>query len=79
MKKINNLEELIKLVGEDTVDKCFTEYMMISVAKSHKLDDLQNHIESIAKMSNGEVRLRSGDLLASLKAPLFTVEKKDED
>ncbi len=36
MKKVKNLSELIGLVGEDTVDKCFTEYMMLKVAKANE-------------------------------------------
>ena len=71
LKQVNNLDELIDLVGESAVSKCFTEYMMITIAKAQKLDDLQRHIESLAKMSNGEMSLRSGDLLTMLNAPLF--------
>ena len=47
MKKVNSLDELIKLVGKDTVDRCFTEYMMLMVAKSNKLDKLEKAIEDI--------------------------------
>ncbi len=71
MKKVDNLSELIDLVGKDTVDRCFTEYMMMVIAKAQKLDDLQNYIEPLAKMSNGEMNVKSGDLMTMLETPLF--------
>ena len=77
MKKVDNLSELIDLVGKDTVDRCFTEYMMMMIAKAQKLDDLQNYIEPLAKMSNGEMTLKSGDLMTMLETPLFV--NIDED
>lgn len=45
MKKVSNLGELINLVGKDTVDKCFTEYMMLMVARNNKLNELENDLE----------------------------------
>ena len=45
MKKVSNLGELINLVGKDTVDKCFTEYMMLMVARNNKLTELENDLE----------------------------------
>ena len=47
MKRVSNLGELIDLVGKDTVDKCFTEYIMWMVAKSNKFDKLEKVIEEI--------------------------------
>ena len=47
MKKVSNLSELVNLVGKDTVDKCFTEYMMLMVAKANKFDTLEQAIEDI--------------------------------
>ena len=41
MKKINNLDELEELIGREAVEKCFTEYMMLTIAKAHKWDELQ--------------------------------------
>ena len=41
MKKINNLDELVQLVGMETVEKCFTEYVMLTIAKAHKWDKIQ--------------------------------------
>lgn len=42
MKKINNLSELINLVGEETVDKCFMEIFMMMFAQSKRQKDLDN-------------------------------------
>ena len=42
MKKINNLSELINLVGEETVDKCFMENFMMMFAQSKRQKDLDN-------------------------------------
>ena len=70
MKKVDDLSELINLVGKDTADRCFTEYMMMVIAKAQKLDDLQNYIEPLAKISNGEMTVKSGDLMTMLEAPL---------
>lgn len=47
LKKVSNLSELVNLVGKDTVDKCFTEYMMLMVAKANKFDKLEQAIEDI--------------------------------
>lgn len=41
MKKINNLDELVELVGMEVVERCFTEYMMLTIAKAKKYDELQ--------------------------------------
>lgn len=71
LKQVNNLKELIDLVGENTVTKCFTEYMMLTIAKAQKFDDFQRYMEAIVKMSNGEKSLRSGDLLTMLNESLF--------
>ena len=48
MKKVNNLKELIDLVGKDSVDKCFTEYMMLIVARNNKLEELENDLKDMS-------------------------------
>ncbi len=40
MKKVNNLDELVELVGMETVEKCFTEYIMLIIAKAKKFDEM---------------------------------------
>jgi len=40
MEGINNLDELKDLVGSDTVDKCFAEYM---ITQEKRLSNLINH------------------------------------
>ena len=45
LKKVSNLSELVNLVGEETVDKCFTEYMMLMVARNNKLTKLEKDLE----------------------------------
>ena len=47
MKKVNNLSELVDLVGKETVDKCFTEYMMLMVARNNKVKKLENDLEDM--------------------------------
>lgn len=47
MKKINNLEELKNVAGNEIVDKCFTEYMMLMVAKTKKVDELLADLEEM--------------------------------
>ena len=47
MKKVNNLSELVDLVGKDTVDKCFTEYMMLMVARNDNVKELENDLEDM--------------------------------
>lgn len=47
LKKVNNLSELVDLVGKDTVDKCFTEYMMLMVARNDKVKELENDLEDM--------------------------------
>ncbi len=39
MKKINNLKELVELIGMESVEKCFTEYMMLIIAKAKRYDE----------------------------------------
>ena len=48
MKKINSLEELEELIGPEAVEKCFTEYMMLLVAKARKWDELQGKSKGMA-------------------------------
>lgn len=76
LKQANNLDELINLIGENAITKYFTDDMITAIAKAQRLDDLQQHIESLAKISNGEASLRSGDLLTMLNAPLFVAINK---
>ena len=47
MKKVNNLDELVELVCKDTVDKCFTEYMMLMVARNNKVKELEHDLEDM--------------------------------
>ena len=66
MKKVNNLKELIDLVGKDSVDKCFTEYMMLIVARNNKLEELKNDLKDMSDTdmftaSDLKNRLRSSD------------------
>ena len=66
MKKVNNLKELIDLVGKDSVDKCFTEYMMLIVARNNKLEKLENDLKDMSDTdmftaSDLKNRLRSSD------------------
>ena len=46
MKKIDSLEELQKTAGKETVDWCFTEYMLLLIAKAKKFDELLTELES---------------------------------
>ena len=46
MKKVSNLNELLNLVDKDTVDKCFTEYMMLMIARNNKLEQLEEDLKS---------------------------------
>lgn len=41
MKKVNNLDELVDLIGMESVEKCFTEYVMLTIAKARKWDESQ--------------------------------------
>lgn len=43
MAEIKNLADLEKLVGIRTVEKCFIEYMLSTMNKAKRLDDLENH------------------------------------
>jgi len=64
MKKVKNLSELIGLVGEDTVDKCFTEYMMLKVAKANELDQLKDILEryTLSRPEKEQVHLTCREL-----------------
>ena len=42
MAEIKNLADLEKLVGIKTVEKCFIEYMLLTMNKAKRLDDLEN-------------------------------------
>ena len=43
MEKAKNLDELVELIGMESVEKCFTEYMLSIIGKAKRLDDLENH------------------------------------
>lgn len=45
MKKVSDLETLIELIGSESVDRCFTEYMLMHIGKAKKLDALFAYIE----------------------------------
>lgn len=47
MEKVNNLKDLVNLVGKETVDKCFAEYMTQIVSKANNFDRLEKAIEDI--------------------------------
>lgn len=59
MKKINNLEELTDLIGIESVEKCFTEYILNIIAKAHRWDELQNdnevHTSKYPEFDNAEL------------------------
>lgn len=40
MKKINDLEGLTALIGDAAIQKCFTEYMLLMIAKAQQTDRL---------------------------------------
>ena len=42
MAEIRNLADLEKLVGIRTVEKCFIEYMLSTMTKANRLEDLEN-------------------------------------
>ena len=42
MKKVKDLDELVKLIGMEAVEKCFTEYMMLTIAKAREYDRMQD-------------------------------------
>lgn len=45
LKKVRNLSELVDVVGKDTVNKCFAEYIMLMIARNNKLEELENDLE----------------------------------
>lgn len=47
MKKVHNLSELIELAGKDAVDKCFTEYRMLMIARNNKVAELEPDLEDM--------------------------------
>ena len=42
MKKVKNLDELEILVGKESIEKCFMEYMLTVIGQAKRLEDLQN-------------------------------------
>ena len=50
VKRDSNLGELIDLVGKDTVDKCFTEYMMLLIAKANRLEKVEYLMDKISNL-----------------------------
>lgn len=43
MKKINNLNELAQLIGNENLEKCFIEKFMLLIAQSNRQKDLDNN------------------------------------
>lgn len=64
MKKVNNLKELVDLVGKDTVNKCFTENMMILIAKANRLEKVENLMDRISKLYDETDDTEESDLKA---------------
>lgn len=64
LKKVNNLEELVDLVGKDTVDKCFTENMMLLIAKANRLKKVENLMDRISKLYDETDGTEESDLKA---------------
>lgn len=54
MKKVNNLDELVELVGIEAVEKCFTEYMMLTIAKAKEFDKLQDGNKDVVLQDDEE-------------------------
>ena len=54
MKKVSNLDELVELIGMEAVEKCFTEYMMLTIAKAKEFDKLQNGNKKVALQDDDE-------------------------
>ena len=50
VKRDSELGELIDLVGKDTVDKCFTEYMMLLIAKANRLEKVEYLMDKISNL-----------------------------
>ena len=44
MDKITNLDELLKVVPEEVVKACFMEYMMLTIAKAEKFEQLEEAV-----------------------------------
>ena len=42
MKKVKSLDELEILVGKESIEKCFMEYMLTVIGQAKRLEDLQN-------------------------------------
>lgn len=40
LKNISNLEELQDMLGNEVIDKCFMEYVLLLIAKANMLDRL---------------------------------------
>jgi len=54
---------LVDVAGKDTVDKCFTEYMMLMIARNNKLEELENDLEGM----NDTDMITVGDLKGRLE------------
>ena len=41
MKKVNTLDELEALIGRDSIEKCFTEYILTIIGQARRAEALQ--------------------------------------
>lgn len=42
---INNLKDLVDLLGNKKVDRLFTEYLMLKIAKANQFDEVASKID----------------------------------
>lgn len=42
---INNLKDLVDLLGNEKVDRLFTEYLMLKIAKANQFDEIASKID----------------------------------
>jgi hypothetical protein len=47
MNKITSLTDLQKVADTESINKCFTEYMLMSIAKVQRLDTLLKDLENM--------------------------------
>ena len=73
MKEISNLKELQNVIGEEMVEKCVTEYIMLLVARANQYDTmttlfkkLQKSYKKVSKQPNEEELQRFYQMVTSL-------------
>lgn len=49
MKEISNLKELQNVIGEEMVEKCVTEYIMLLVARANQYDTMTTLFKKLQK------------------------------